>query len=111
MDPSVNAPSWLARTGQRWKLAIAIGLLLVDAMLLVQLWEATRDPSAAHGSFSAGMRFLGVGAALFLWCAFAIRCPKCRALVLWHRLRTEAHDAWLGALLALRACPRCASAP
>jgi hypothetical protein len=87
------ANSVVTRTGQFWKLAVAMFLMLVGSF--APLWEGF------HISWTLGTILVVVGYAFGVW---YIVCPKCKNRWFW----SAALDATLYApLMKSPACPMC----
>ena len=91
--------SWIARTGQRGKALVTLGISCLA-------------PAAAVLAFSFGAIEVAVGLlvlAVLSFAAFAatIRCPKCRKSISWMVLTTRPSSNWLSDLFALEECPSC----
>src|SRR5712691_7571531 len=96
--------SFLELTGQATKFLAGIGLFITLGVLLV--WMFLYAELTDYFAFM----FLSTVVAAFmvgLWLCFAIRCPRCKARVVWIAIREHAIGKWLFWLLALRTCPRC----
>lgn len=107
MRRSTGGSSWLARSGQSWKLLVGLLLFCLAGLGLVGVVWAVNTPEYSHLQFpSAAVCVLGGGAWLG-WLSLALRCPNCRAPIGRVVLRTASHDRWLESLLSLEVCPRC----
>lgn len=91
--------SWIARTGQRRKALVTLGISCLA-------------PAAAVLAISYGASLLAVGLLVlavlsFVAFAAAIRCPKCKKSIAWMVITTRPSSRWLGDLFALEECPNC----
>ena len=91
--------SWIARTGQRKKALVTLGISCLA-------------PAAAVLAISYGATLLAAGLLViavlsFVVFAAAIRCPKCKKSISWMVLSTRPSSRWLGDLFALEECPSC----
>jgi len=91
--------NWIARTGQRTKALVTLGISCLA-------------PAAAVLAFSFGAVLMAVGLlvlAVLSFVAFAamIRCPKCGKSISWMVLSTRPSSRWLSDLFALEECPSC----
>ena len=50
---------------------------------------------------------LGIGFGAYIWGVYSIRCPACRAKLLWKAMRERTPDDWFAWLNNLRVCPVC----
>jgi len=109
-EANVNLTPFLQRTGQLWKFLLGcgvatIGLLIIFAMLRLGPGTISDDLAAA---FLIGANVANVCAAV--WMLRAIKCPQCRARLLWHAIR-EQHPKGLHWLFTFVACPYCRFQP
>jgi hypothetical protein len=107
----VNLAPFLQRTGQLWKLllgcgVIAMGLLGVFALLL---FRQGRLPDEVAGALLIGANVANLCAAV--WMVRAIRCPRCKARLLWHAVRAQSHPQGLHWFLTFVVCPYCKFEP
>ena len=91
--------TWIARTGQRRKALVTLGISCLA-------------PAAAVLAISYGATLVAVGLLVlavlsFVAFAVAIRCPKCKKSISWMVLSTRPSSRWLGDLFALEECPAC----
>ena len=85
--------SVVSRTGQFWKLALSVVVMLVGSF--APLWEASRI------SWTVGTILVCVA---YAWACLDIRCPECRNRWFW----SAALDArWYGPLMKAPVCPAC----
>ncbi len=100
--------NWIFASGQGWKLYVALagfggGLLCFSAAVL-----------SLSGS---SMRVVGlciiVGSLLcvstFLWLITVLRCPHCRAKLVWTTAKSRPHSSWMIDLAGLDSCPMCSN--
>lgn len=101
--------SFLARTGQLWKLHTGFGLVALGLALMLATQaagHATPDQVVAGVVVGVGSGLAGV----ILLFGF-VRCPKCRERLLWTAASTGSTDRWLLSLLRQQACPACGFVP
>jgi len=97
--------NWITATGQAWKLYVAVagfaGSLLCFTVAFFSL-------GAGGGEFLGLMAcgaFLAV--ATFVWLTAVLRCPHCKANLVWTMVASRPHTSWLIDLAALERCPAC----
>jgi fatty acid desaturase len=98
---------WLARTGQLWKMRVALALMGLTGLSFVGFIWAMNSQEGAEKDLLFALAFVGVGTLWFLVMAFAFRCPGCNCAASFTLMRTEGHDEWWPALMQLSRCPRC----
>jgi len=91
--------NWIARTGQRRKALVTLGISCLA-------------PAAAVLAIAYGATLLAVGLLVlavlsFVVFAATVRCPKCGKSISWLVLSTRPSSRWLGDLFALEECPSC----
>ena len=101
--------TWMARTGQRWKLYLFGLFMLVSGCALAGVILLTQRPQRASGAISCAFVGIGFGLGAFLWLGLSVRCPKCKGKVGWRVLKTSSAGEWLMRLIAMDECPCCAS--
>ena len=85
--------SYVRKSGQGWKLAIA-AVLLFDGGVLVIIMASGRGDSLEAGTFIAVLLaglLLSLGGGL-AWPAYSIRCRSCGLKILWHALTARPHQ-------------------
>ncbi|HWE24459.1 MAG TPA: hypothetical protein VG496_11045 [Myxococcales bacterium] len=92
-------PSWIARTGQRSKAIVTLGI--------ASLAPAAAVLAFVFGAPAAAIALLVIAVISFVAFAMLIRCPKCRRRISWMVLTTRASSRWLTDLFALEECPVC----
>ncbi|MBA4284858.1 MAG: hypothetical protein C0434_04935 [Xanthomonadaceae bacterium] len=100
---------WVLRTGQRWKLAIALILAGIMAALFLAMIKDVNSASASDQDMAPlfGLGFVGAGVAFFVWLAFAIKCQRCGYGVVFKLMRRNAVNEWNQKLLTATVCPIC----
>lgn len=102
----IDARSVLVKSGQAWKLWLAVtGVAMAGGLVVFAL---SRISMFSRGDFTLVMLagvFLGI-ASFFFGCT-AIRCPRCHARWFWQAVSAERSDRWIGWLLCLESCPAC----
>ena len=91
-------------TRQVSKFLVGIGLLITIGVSLV--WMFLYAELTDYFVFM----FLSTVVAAFvvaLWLCLAIRCPRCKARIVWIAVHEHATGKWLSWLLTLTTCPRC----
>ena len=101
--------TWMARTGQRWKLYLFGLFMLVSGCALAGVILLTQRPQRASGAISCAFVGIGFGLGAFLWLGLSVRCPKCKGKVGWRVLKTSSAGEWWMRLIAMDECPCCAS--
>jgi hypothetical protein len=99
--------SYLKLTGQMWKFYLffmafpLLGLELIGLVL--------RGSIGDQGTLSMLFISLGVGLAVigFILAVITVRCPKCKAALLWKAVKGKSHQNWFDWLVQLDACPVC----
>jgi hypothetical protein len=97
--------SFLEMTGQSTEFRAGIGLFMTIGALLVWLFfyaQLTDDVFAFMLLSTLVAAFV-----VALWLCLAIRCPRCKAKIVWIAVHEHATDKWLLWLLGLTICPRC----
>jgi predicted membrane protein len=99
--------TWIAATGQRWKVYILFGLLA-----LTVLWFGFTLAYLEYVSANTGSLFLLILFVVILsfiaWTLLAVLCPFCRTRVIWKILRTLPHEKSVQvAFFLLTECPEC----
>ena len=79
-------------------LFVSIGILLVWSFLYADLTDL-----AVYLILSMVAAVCAVG----VWLCLAIRCPRCRARIVWVAVREHPIGGWLSWLLTLSICPVC----
>src|SRR3974390_289674 len=78
--------SWIARTGQRWKFAIFVILIVAAFAVLIGVVECDTLFAACSGRrvLSLLTLFVVLAAAAFGWLLASLRCPQCgRSVSVW----------------------------
>ncbi len=101
--------SWIARSGQTWKLYVFYALILATIVLIGMFIAAVNGMEIFPGVGQVGLAMLFVvgGFGALLWLANSIRCPQCGERVAWTIIRNSNAGAWLPDLLSMTACPGC----
>jgi predicted RNA-binding Zn-ribbon protein involved in translation (DUF1610 family) len=91
--------SVIARTGQKWKLALAIALVIAGAATLLIGLNAK----------AAGIAILGLPVAFagMLFGGLAVRCPSCGNRWVWNAMSNQGQASWLTWLASQTQCPQC----
>src|SRR5262249_49692645 len=94
--------SFLEKTGQAKRFRTGIGLFITIGVLL--LWMFFYAELTDYFVFM----FLATVVAAFavaLWLCLAIRCPRCKAKIVWIAVHEHATEKWLFWLSRLTICP------
>lgn len=97
--------SFLRKTKQEWKLACALGLLCVGAVLAVIQLVGPREIRLIVADLIIVVGLVGVGMVI------AIRCPHCHKSLGWWAFRGPRAKHALDALRDRTTCPRCDFTP
>jgi hypothetical protein len=105
--------SWLARTGQVWKIWILVLLAVIGSGLLVADWFpggllATILRAFVSQRLDWGLCILVYGVVILVpWMLLAIKCPNCRRRPVLHLVRSHDFRKWFPTLLSMETCPLC----
>lgn len=101
--------SWIADTGQLWKLWLFYLMILTTIVLIVAFILAVNSYviSDFAGRFELAISFILLGASALVWLCFSIRCPRCGKKPVWGILKTADVNSWLVKLHAIERCPEC----
>lgn len=101
--------SWIANTGQLWKLSLFYLMMLTTVLLIVVFISAVNGATITNfaGRFELAISFILLGVASLAWLCFSIRCPRCGSRPVWKMLRTVDVNAWLVKLHSMERCPEC----
>ena len=95
--------SWLAATGQRWKLAV-----FVIAMLgAIAVFFSASAPALQGHTLDCAVGGTALFLFSFVWLGRAIRCPHCGGRAGWFAVRRRPLGSWLTDLMTWRSCPMC----
>jgi len=100
--------SYVRKSGQGWKLALAGVLLFVGGGLVLGMAGGLGDglePGRFIALLLAGL-FVSLGGGL-AWPAYSIRCRVCELKLFWHAVAARPHDEGLLWVLVVESCPRC----
>ena len=115
--PNRNPPPWNtrfpARTGQEWKLALALAVEALGSVSMVIGLAKMGNPSQAGSDPWVLLAMAGtlLGALGFAFYCVSVRCPRCRVYVIWHVLKTRDHAEANAGALQMQVCPNCSYAP
>jgi len=100
--------SWIAATGQKWKLYVYVTLMALTFALLFGVFASIgRGPDDPTVLFAVAA-FL-MAALAHLWIALSIRCRRCERRVGWLALMGSGKE-WLVQLWRGESCPVCGDA-
>ncbi len=103
-----DTTSWIVATGQAWKLYVAVaGFTGSLGCFTLGLFSLAAGSGRSVAWIVCG---LFLGAATFVWFVVALRCPHCRAKLVWTMVATRPHSTWVIDLAALEECPVCRAA-
>lgn len=94
----------IGRSGQGWKFTLG-WLLVLGAGLLLLVSSAPHDAADGFAAAAAGAMVASIAVAVAV--TLSLRCPDCRARWIWIALSRQDHNAWVGWLRTLQACPVC----
>jgi hypothetical protein len=95
---------FLEATGQARKLFVAIGLSIAIGAVLGWVFlyaQLTDDVVLLIPALVVGALILGI------WLCLSIRCPRCKAKIVWIAVSRQSTQTWLFWLLQLTSCPKC----
>jgi hypothetical protein len=101
--------SWLAATGQTWKVYVLYFLTAVAVLSVVGGLVSPVSRLLSHDRELFLTLTPAVGALWIGWIAFAFRCPSCGSRTGRWYLRNSALTEWFTALVCARQCPICGS--
>ncbi len=93
--------SYVARTGQLWKLNIGLAGLFAGGALAILPWFNQSEPI-----MMLSLVGIAIGLLSLIWLSISIRCPTCRTRLVWRAMSRAKHDRWLYALMSSK-CPVC----
>ena len=102
--------SYIGRSGQMWKLWLALCMLVVGFLML----SLSFTPSiSSHDTIPVILIFGGLGLSVIglLWACLAVRCRNCRALLVWKAIKEQPQNKWLNWLITNKTCPYCQDSP
>ena len=101
--------SWIAKSGQMWKMHVFYGLMAATIGLIGVFIAAVNGVQVLPelGQFSLAMLFVGAAFAAFMWLGYSIRCPQCGERAAWSTIKKSNASEWLPDLLSLTVCPAC----
>jgi hypothetical protein len=107
----ISKDAFLKRTGQLWKLVVAV--LVLPLPTAVWGWWCMRSLRSDQPTSEAvaDLAVLVVGALIIVSLLASVRCPKCHTRLVKNVLRApEGADA-ITSFMKLRSCPSCGYAP
>ena len=101
--------TWIASSGQMWKLCLFAVLAFVSLVLFVLLILSHRGENMLDRSEKAiiALGFVGIGSLWLLWLGFAFRCPRCNGNIGKFVSLSASASVWFKTLLTLDTCPYC----
>jgi hypothetical protein len=105
VDVSRESSNWIIESGQAWKLYVTLaGFGLALACFTLAFFTL----GAGGGRFQALMVCgFFLACATFVWLITALRCPRCRAKLVWLMAASRPHSSWLIDLAGLDRCLAC----
>lgn len=108
-NDSMRSDSWIARSGQAWKIHVfwvAMSVTaLVNALFIASVNGLEIIPGVGQGMFAMAM--MGSGVCSGAWIIRAIRCRHCGHRPVWPILNRAPAAFWYVELMAMRECPAC----
>ena len=101
--------SWIAATGQRWKLHVFFGMMFLTFVGLFGLF-ASFGTGSETPTWIFFIATVCVAAAAYLWVALSITCPSCHRRIGWLVLSAMGTSQWLLQLWRGQVCPSCGDA-
>lgn len=99
--------SFLKSSGQLWKLWLSLALVVLGWLSIPLALGGYVDQDSGALLILAGV-FVAVCATV--WASISIKCPACKARLLWRAISKESHKTWLVSLLSQSECPHCGAA-
>lgn len=104
--PRTASRNIIKRTGQMWKVYVAVGIYFLSGYLLAL--GRTEPERLAPGvsvayQIAAGVAFIGA----MVYVCWAVRCPKCGARWLYMSWGATRWSKWVDWIALLERCPRC----
>lgn len=104
-DVLIPPNSVIRRSGQTWKLWLAIGAMTLGGiMMFIGLANLQRSGLWPLSLFFGGIVLNMLGLAFG---ALFVRCPACNNKWLWSGISSKPLDSWLPSVLDAAACPAC----
>lgn len=100
---------WVLRTGQRWKLGIALILAGIMSALFLLMIKGLNSVSVEDQDLAPlfGLGFVVAGVVFFAWLVAAIKCQRCGYGVVFKLIRRNSVNEWNQKLLTANVCPIC----
>ncbi len=103
--------SWIAGTGQTWKVSIFYVLATMTLCLVVAKYWWTNHPNSLlsffPNLFTVALWEIGLGTLTACWLCLSIRCPACKRTVVIKVLNNSTAGNCFTVLTSLTACPHC----
>lgn len=98
--------TWIAATGQRWKLIVCFaGAALAGALFLVDFFV---EPARSDlRPFDLSLAATVMGFLSLTWLVTSVRCPRCLGRPAWYAVRKLDVNRWLHVLMFSTGCPIC----
>jgi hypothetical protein len=101
--------SFLKSAGQLWKVWLSIALaVFASVCVLVVVKGYVGDDPGRSMLVVVTARLLAVSG--FIWACISVRCPACKARLLWMAVSKQSHKTWLISLITQSECPSCGAA-
>jgi hypothetical protein len=104
---------WVYATGQRWKLVVFVGLMLLSMTSFLFMVLALNGVSVAApiGELRSFLWGLALGSAGVVWLCASVRCSRCHGRPAWYLVRKSHLNRWFVLLLKSTGCPSCGDQP
>ncbi len=99
-----NAATFIARTGQWWKVRVSDGATVLGIGIAIASWWRINEGFFRTIAINAG---LAIAAVVWAWQAFSIRCPRCRLRLVLHAIQTSSVLSWNKRTPEMQRCPSC----
>jgi hypothetical protein len=100
--------SWIARTGQTWKLLVFYLLILATGGMLVGLIMVMNGRTFdSLGKHEFILFFVLAGICSLAWLIVSVRCSLCGSRPVWGVIKNSEVDVWLLKLHTTKSCPTC----
>ena len=105
--PPPRPRSFARKTRQHRRLYLAQAVLIVGGLAIMGGCRAMNE------TYGATLTLIGtlVGAIGFIAMCMAVRCPRCRAAVVWHTFNTQSAAEAQDAAIFQTSCPKCGYNP
>src|SRR5882724_5947909 len=105
----VRQDTWLARTGQVWKVQLGSALTIIAGFVLLVSINRSVAGKGGDRELLVALGATVCGLAAFTWMLLSVRCHTCGTRVAWYRIQSSGLFSWLTELRRSCACPVCDS--